>query len=210
MGTAHPSCLLNQKFWWDFSRIFLFKSFSAASFGLRGGVVDVNGAEKRPPCKSTENNLDGNWKISFKRQWPLHSAYSKKENYKMFFCGKKGFLQVLLIPEIAVCSERVIWVGINMEKGSSARRDPLTYWVTLMSGKGGLFPGQGGLGKVCWGPSEASLSFSARPFFPPVKSFSPSLQDISLLLPPAKLFCPCEASQNSCPASHTQKPCRSE
>ena len=140
----------------------------------------------------------------------------------MFFCGKKVFLQVLQIPEIAVCSERVIWVGINMEKGSSARRDPLTYWVTLMSGKGGLFPGQGGLGKVCWGPlwsfsassffppCEASLSFSARPFFPPVKSFSPSLQDFSLLLPPAKLFCPCEASQNSCPASHTQKPCRSE
>ena len=113
----------------------------------------------------------------------------------MFFCGKKGFLQVLLIPEIAVCSERVIWVGINMEKGSSARRDPLTYWVTLMSGKGGLFPGQGGLGKVCWGPL---WSFSASSFFPPVKLLSPSLQglsfplwSLSLLLCKAFLFfCP--------------------
>ena len=102
-----------------------------------------------------------------------------------FLCGKKGFLQVLLIPEIAVCSERVIWVGINMEKGSSARRDPLTYWVTLMPGKGGLFPGQGGLGKVCWGPCEASLQVHSFPlwslslllcktflFFCPLRSFS--------------------------------------
>ena len=56
----------------------------------------------------------------------VHTA-KKKMTKCFFFCGKKGFLQVLLIPEIAVCSERVIRVGINMEKGSSARRDPLTY-----------------------------------------------------------------------------------
>ena len=93
----------------------------------------------------------------------MHTA--KKEMTRWFFVWKKGFLQVLLIPEIAVCSERVIWVGINMEKGSSARRDPLTYWVTLMSGKGGLFPGQGGLGKVCWGPCEASLQVHSFPLW---------------------------------------------
>ena len=114
---------------------------------------------------------------------------------RCFFCGKKGFLQVLLIPEIAVCSERVIWVGINMEKGSSARRDPLTYWVTLMSGKGGLFPGQGGLGKVCWGPCEASLQVHSFPLWSfslllPVKSFFP-LWSLSLLLCKTFLFfCP--------------------
>ena len=36
----------------------------------------------------------------------VHTA--KKKITRCFFCGKKGFLQVLLIPEIAVCSERVI------------------------------------------------------------------------------------------------------
>ena len=100
--------------------------------------------------------------------------------------------------------------SINMEMASSARREPLTYWVTHVSqsGKAGLFQD---LGKVCSAPCKAFLNPSPVKLFSLlIQGFSPPVRLFSfLLLQLARLFSTCEASQNSCP-SLPSKLCRAK
>ena len=92
-------------------------------------MVDVNGlkrGQRANPLRIIWMENEKDKLLKENGHCIVHTA-KKKMTRCFFFWEKKVFLQVLLIPEIAVCSERVIRVGINMEKGSSARRDPLTY-----------------------------------------------------------------------------------